>query len=89
VIFVMVLGDISSSVRAMKQGAVDVLIKPVERNELLEAVQLALAWGAAERQTRQQKRDWRVRYAAGYGQRAPNYESSAPRIQPIGQSAIC
>jgi FixJ family two-component response regulator len=62
VIFVTADGDISSSVHAMKQGAVDVLTKPVRGDELLEAVQRALAWGAAERQTRRQKREWRARY---------------------------
>jgi FixJ family two-component response regulator len=62
VIFLTAHGDISSSVRAMKQGAVDFLTKPVRRGELLEAVQRALAWGTAERQRRRQKREWRARY---------------------------
>jgi FixJ family two-component response regulator len=44
VIFLTAHGDISSSVRAMKQGAVDFLTKPVRGDELLEAVQRALAW---------------------------------------------
>ena len=62
VIFITAHGDISSSVRAMKQGAVDFLTKPVRGDELLEAVQRALARGAAERQTWRQKREWRARY---------------------------
>jgi FixJ family two-component response regulator len=62
VIFVTAHGDISSSVRAMKQGVVDFLTKPVRGDELLEAVQRALARDAAERQTRRQKREWRARY---------------------------
>jgi FixJ family two-component response regulator len=61
VVFVTAHGDVSSSVRAMKQGAVDFLTKPVRWDELLEAVQRALARGAAERQTRRQKREWRAR----------------------------
>jgi FixJ family two-component response regulator len=55
VIFVTAHGDISSSVRAMKQGAIDFLTKPVQGDELLEAVLRALAQGAAERQTRRKK----------------------------------
>jgi len=62
VIFITAHGDISSSVRAMKQGAMDFLTKPVRGDELFEAVRRALAWGAAERQTRRQKREWRARY---------------------------
>jgi FixJ family two-component response regulator len=62
VVFLTAHGDVSSSVRAMKQGAIDFLIKPVEGNELIEAVQRALARHAAERQTRRQKREWRARY---------------------------
>ena len=62
VVFFTAHGDVSSSVRAMKQGAVDFLTKPVRGNELLEAVQRALARGAAERQMRRKKREWRARY---------------------------
>jgi FixJ family two-component response regulator len=58
VIFLTAHGDISSAVRAMKQGAVDFLTKPVLGRELLEAVQRALAWGSTERQTR----EWHARY---------------------------
>jgi Response regulator receiver domain len=47
VIFVTAHGDVSSSVRAMKKGAVDVFARPMRGDELLEAVQRALAWGAA------------------------------------------
>jgi Response regulator receiver domain len=39
VIFLTAHGDVSSSVRAMKQGAVDFLIKPVRWGQLIEALQ--------------------------------------------------
>jgi FixJ family two-component response regulator len=62
VVFLTAHGDVSSSVRAMKRGAVDFLTKPVRGDELIEAVERALARYAAEQQTRRQKREWRVRY---------------------------
>ena len=62
VIFLTAHGDVSSSVRAMKQGAVDFLIKPVQWDQLIEALRRALRRRAAEQQTRQQKREWRARY---------------------------
>jgi FixJ family two-component response regulator len=55
VVFLTAHGDISSLVHAMKQGAVGFLTKPGREGELLEAVQRALALGAAEGQTRRQK----------------------------------
>ncbi len=63
VVFLTAHGDVSSSVRAMKGGAVDFLTKPVRGEELLEAVQRALARGAAARETRARQRAWRERYA--------------------------
>ena len=62
VIFLTGHGDVSSSVRAMKGGAVDFLTKPVRGDELLDAVRQALARGAAARQTKIHKRDWDTRY---------------------------
>jgi FixJ family two-component response regulator len=62
VVFLTAHGDISSSVQAMKRGAVDFLTKPVRGDELLDAVQRALARGAAARETRRQKREWGTRY---------------------------
>jgi FixJ family two-component response regulator len=62
VIFLTAHGDISSSVYAMKRGAVDFLTKPVRGDELLDAVQRALARGTAARGMRQQKREWGARY---------------------------
>ena len=62
VVFLTAHGDVSSSVRAMKRGAVDFLTKPVRGDELIEAVERALARQVAEQQTRRQKREWRARY---------------------------
>jgi FixJ family two-component response regulator len=62
VVFLTAHGDISSSVHAMKRGAVDFLTKPVRGDELLDAVQRALARSAAARGTRRQKREWGARY---------------------------
>ena len=62
VVFLTGHGDVASSVRAMKGGAVDFLTKPFRGEELVEAVRRALARGAAEQQTRRQRRAWRGRY---------------------------
>ena len=42
IVFITDHGSIPMSVRAMKQGAVDFLLKPVDENELLDAVRSAL-----------------------------------------------
>jgi FixJ family two-component response regulator len=62
VVFLTAHGDVPSSVRAMKGGAVDFLTKPFRGEALLEAVERALARGAALRQTRRQQRAWAARY---------------------------
>jgi FixJ family two-component response regulator len=62
VIFLTAHGDVPTSVRAMKGGAVDFLRKPVRGEDLLDAVQLALIRGAEEREKRRKKRDWGARY---------------------------
>jgi FixJ family two-component response regulator len=63
VVFLTGYGDVSSSVRAMKRGAVDFLTKPVKGEELIEALERALSQQAVDRQARRQKREWRARYA--------------------------
>ena len=45
-------GDVSTSVRAMKSGALDYLTKPVNDEDLIEAVRAALNRDAAARQAR-------------------------------------
>ncbi len=52
IVFVSAHGDISASVRAMKQGAVDFLEKPFEENDLLGAVDRAIALDAELRERR-------------------------------------
>ena len=61
-VFLTAHGDVSSSVRAMKGGAVDFLTKPVRGDDLLEAVQRALDRGAVDREARRKKREWRARF---------------------------
>lgn len=52
VIYMTAYGDVPTSVRAMKEGAVDFLPKPVDERELLNAVQRAVASDHAIRQAR-------------------------------------
>jgi FixJ family two-component response regulator len=52
VIFITGHGDVSSSVRAMKAGAVDFLQKPVERQTLLPTISRALASDTNSRRAR-------------------------------------
>jgi FixJ family two-component response regulator len=62
VVFLTAHGDVASSVRAMKGGAVDFLSKPVRGEDLLDAIRLALNRSAAEREKRQKSREWGARY---------------------------
>ncbi|HEV2840398.1 MAG TPA: response regulator [Chthoniobacterales bacterium] len=50
-------GDIPSSVRAMRGGAEDFLIKTAPKAELLDAIRRAVARDAPERKTRAQRRE--------------------------------
>jgi FixJ family two-component response regulator len=50
ILFLSGFGDVPSSVRAMRGGAVDFLVKPVERDVLLEAIARAVAHGRQARQ---------------------------------------
>src|ERR1043166_10092464 len=63
VIFLTAHGDVPTSVRAMKEGAVDFLTKPVKRDTLLSAVRTALARDMKSHISREQLRDLRVRFA--------------------------
>jgi FixJ family two-component response regulator len=64
VVFISGEGDIPSSVRAMRQGAVDFLTKPVDSGELLEAVTRALAKDAEHRERQATIHDAERRIAA-------------------------
>lgn len=46
IVFITGHGDVPTSVDAMKAGAVDFLMKPIEADELMGAVMRALAWSA-------------------------------------------
>lgn len=50
-------GDIPSSVRAMRGGAEDFLVKTAPKAELLDAIRRAVARDARERKTRAQRRE--------------------------------
>jgi FixJ family two-component response regulator len=64
IIFLTGYGDIPTSVRAIKAGAVDFLTKPVERGALLKAISNALAQDAASQFMREQLKTWRSYYAS-------------------------
>jgi FixJ family two-component response regulator len=55
VVFLTGKGDIPMSVRAMKHGAVDFLVKPVEEDELFQALELAIRRQADEAAGRRQR----------------------------------
>ncbi len=57
-------GDIPSTVRAMRGGAVDFLEKRAAKEKLLDAVRRALARDAQERQERARQRELRARFGA-------------------------
>jgi FixJ family two-component response regulator len=64
VICVMAEGDVATTVRAMKAGAVDVLAKPVQAEALLEAIRYALDLSTAAREQELEARKLRDRYAS-------------------------
>lgn len=55
-------GDVTSSVRAMKSGAVDFLTKPVTGEELLDAVRRAIAIDQTARRDRRERAQLRARH---------------------------
>ncbi len=62
IIFITGHGDIPMSVRAMKAGAVEFLTKPFRGQELLDAIQEAIAKDRAARTERAQVDEIRARY---------------------------
>ena len=62
IVFVSGQSDIPHSVQALKAGAVDFLTKPIQHQELLAAVEAALARGAAWWATREARTTLRARY---------------------------
>jgi len=64
VVFLTGHGNVDSSVRAMKAGAVDFLTKPVERDILLDAIRRALARDATQRTAREEAGRLHERFAS-------------------------
>jgi len=62
IVFISGHGDISSSVRAMKGGAVEFLSKPYSEEELLKAINAAIALDRAEREKRSELAELKKRY---------------------------
>jgi RNA polymerase sigma factor (sigma-70 family) len=63
VIFLTAHGDVPTSVRAMKAGAVDFLTKPIKREVLLNAVRGALARDVRLHTSHEELRELRMRFA--------------------------
>jgi FixJ family two-component response regulator len=63
IVFLTGHGDVSSSVRAMKAGAIDFLTKPCDDTDLLAAVERALARDAEARAARDEHRAIELRFA--------------------------
>jgi FixJ family two-component response regulator len=64
IIFLTGHGDIPSSVKAMKAGAIDFLTKPFGAKELLAAIQTALEHDRRERQNRTELAELRLRLSS-------------------------
>jgi len=62
IIFITGYGDVPTSVRAMKSGALEFLTKPFEDQDLLSAVQQALARDSADRREQAELGSLRERY---------------------------
>jgi FixJ family two-component response regulator len=63
IVFLTGRGDVASSVRAMKAGAVDFLTKPVDPADLLKAIEAALARERSARAQREGISQAQARYA--------------------------
>jgi FixJ family two-component response regulator len=77
IVFLTGHGDIPASVQAMKAGAVEFLTKPVDEEELLQAIQEAV-----ERDRRARKQH------AHFSELRGRYESLTPREQQIMQQVV-
>jgi FixJ family two-component response regulator len=63
VIFVSGAGDVSTSVRAMKAGAIDFLTKPVEQQALIAAIERAREQDSQARRSKEDREAWEGRLA--------------------------
>ena len=64
VVFLSGYGDVPTTARAMKTGAVDFLTKPVQRDMMLAAVQAAIRRDANRRTKERQKREVQSRFTS-------------------------
>ena len=64
IVFISGHGDIAMSVKAMKAGALDFLVKPFREQDLLDAVAAALQKDARRRETGKASAELRTRYKA-------------------------
>ena len=62
VVFLSGRGDVKTGAQAMKRGAVDFLTKPVGKDDLLSAVESAIARGARQRAARSKEAEARALY---------------------------
>ena len=62
IIFISAFGDIPTTVKAMKSGAVEFLTKPFDDRELLQAIYRALEWDQAAREQQHELSTLRDRY---------------------------
>ena len=63
IIFLSGNADVPASVQAMKAGAIDFLVKPVQREKLLRAIELAKDWDNKARQARSERQRIETRLA--------------------------
>ncbi len=63
IVFLSARGDVPSTARAMREGAMDFLVKPVEEDQLLGAIERARVHATALRQQQQRERDAEERLA--------------------------
>jgi FixJ family two-component response regulator len=63
IVFITGHGDIPSSVRAMKAGAIEFLLKPFSAQELLQAIDAAIAFDREARQKRSELAELQKHYA--------------------------
>jgi FixJ family two-component response regulator len=63
IVFVTGHGDVPSSVRAMKAGAIEFLLKPFDNQELLQAIEVAIVRDREARLKRVEMAELRRRYA--------------------------